>query len=85
MLTVALWAIGVGIVYAFADVLTGVDKSGIAPMLVAFLPPLCLGWWLYTKSLRRFAERLALKVPAWTLGIPLVGEFHVISAMIFPR
>ena len=84
-LTIALWLVGLAIILAFANALAGLEQGGIVPILIAFFPPLCLGWWLYTKSLRRLAERLGLKVPAEALGIPLVGEFYVISAMVFPR
>ena len=83
VLVTVLW--GVAIVVVLSVGVVGYDPDGIVRILIVSAIILCFAWWLYTKALRRLAQRLALNVPARTLGIPFVGEFYVISAMIFPR
>jgi hypothetical protein len=85
MLTIALCGLGYMIVFSLADVLVRYDQSGIVPVLIMFVLPLCFGWWFYTKALRRLAARLTLAVPVRALGIPIVGEFYLLSAIISPR
>lgn len=67
----------------FASMLQTYDPYALSMVAMALLP-LCFGWWLYVKALRRAATRLDLSIPRWQLGIPLVGEFSFFARLI-PR
>ena len=65
----------------FAVMLLRYDPNGLSIVAVSLLP-LCLGWWLYTKSLRWIASRLELGIPRNHLGIPVLGEFRFVAELI---
>ena len=83
VLAAVLWGVAIVAILSFGIV--EYDPDGIVRVLIVTAIALCVAWWLYTKALRRLAQRLALSVPVRALGIPIVGEFYVISAMISPR
>lgn len=65
----------------FAAALVKYDPNGLSIVAVSLLP-LCLGWWLYTKSLRWIASRLELGIPRHVLGIPVLGEFRFVAELV---
>jgi hypothetical protein len=83
VLVTALWGIAIVATLSFGAV--AYDPEGIVRMLIVTAIACGIAWWFYTRSLRRLAQRLSLAVPAKALGIPIVGEFYVISALISPR
>ena len=83
VLVTPLW--GVAIVAALSFGAVGYDPDGVVRVLIVTAIAFGIAWWFYTRSLRRLAQRLSLAVPAKALGIPVIGEFYVISAMISPR
>jgi hypothetical protein len=65
----------------FAALLVKYDPNGLSIVAAALLP-LCLGWWLYTKSLRWIASRLGLGIPRSYLGVPILGEFRFVAELM---
>lgn len=65
----------------FAAMLRSYDPNGLSVAVLGILP-VFLGWWLYTKSLRRIASRLGLGIPRKYLGIPLLGELLFVAELM---
>ena len=70
VLATALWA--VAIVVALSVGMVRYDPDGIVRILIVSMPILCFVWWLYTKALRRLAQRLPLKVRPSLSASPLL-------------
>ncbi len=64
----------------FAAWLHAYDPNGLSIVILA-LAPLLLGWWFYTRALRRVASRLDLDIPRSQLGIPLLGELRFVAEL----